>query len=57
MEHEGSHVVSCMAEPVRTAKGSSAACDDQAWADCAVRVGVHADGGPPQLPAPATDDD
>jgi hypothetical protein len=50
IEHEGSQVVSCIA----AGKG---ACDDQAWAECAVRVGAHADGGPPPPPAPSTDDD
>jgi hypothetical protein len=29
------------------------ACKDEAWAHCAVRVGPHADGGPPAPPPPS----
>ena len=47
MEHEGSRVISCVA------KGPKAACDDVAWATCAVNIGIHADGGPPAPPPPA----
>jgi hypothetical protein len=39
VEHEGDRVVECVA---RAAK-----CDDETWAECSVRIGVHADGGPP----------
>jgi hypothetical protein len=46
-EHEGDAVLACMA--------SSRACDDPAWARCAVRIGPHADGGPPAPPPPPTD--
>jgi len=50
LEHEGRNVVGCVA-------GGKGACDDVAWADCAARIGVHADGGPPAPPAPGDDDD
>jgi hypothetical protein len=49
LEHEGKNIVSC----ITAGKG---ACDDTAWADCAARVGVHADGGPPAF-VPAKEDD
>ena len=42
IEREGKNVVACMA--------SSKTCDDPAWADCAAKIGVHADGGPPAPP-------
>jgi hypothetical protein len=44
-EHEGDNVIACVA---KTAK----VCDDHAWAHCAARVGIHADGGPPAPPPP-----
>ena len=50
LEHEGRNVVGCIA----SGKG---ACDDPAWADCASRVGVHADGGPPAPPPPSDEDE
>jgi hypothetical protein len=40
VENEGSAVLSCI-------ERHRAPCDDRAWAWCAARVGVHADGGPP----------
>ena len=43
VEHEQETVLHCM----ETSQG----CADKEWADCAVRVGVHVDGGPG---APAT---
>lgn len=43
VENEGDNVLAC----VKTAN----ACDDKVWADCAARIGVHADGGP-GAPAP-----
>lgn len=49
MEHEGKNVVACMA--------SAKACDDPTWADCAAKVGVHADGGPPAPPPPKNPED
>ncbi len=49
LEKEGDRVLACVAE---TKNGR---CDDFAWASCATRVGVHADGGPPG-PAPGKDD-
>ncbi|MGH7282648.1 MAG: hypothetical protein ACRELY_14065 [Polyangiaceae bacterium] len=42
VEREGKNVVTCMA--------STNACDDPTWADCAAKIGVHADGGPPAPP-------
>ncbi|MEO8878436.1 MAG: hypothetical protein ABI461_22790 [Polyangiaceae bacterium] len=49
VEHEGHNVVACVA--------SAAACDDPVWADCAAKIGPHADGGPPEPSAPKVDDD
>ena len=42
VEHEGPNVVACVskADPKQ-------GCGDPVWADCAARVGIHADGGPP----------
>lgn len=42
VEHEGPHVLACVASA-----NPKAGCGDDVWADCAVRIGVHADGGPP----------
>ena len=39
VEKEQSTILGCIA----SGKGP---CDDRAWAECAVRVGPHADGGP-----------
>ena len=50
MEHEGSGVVACVAT------GKKAMCDDAAWANCAVHVGIHADGGPPAPPESSDED-
>jgi hypothetical protein len=44
VEHEQEHVIACVA-------GATGACDDALWASCAVRVGEHADGGPPAPPS------
>ena len=52
IEHEGKNVVTCMA--------SAKSCDDPAWADCAAKIGAHADGGPPAPPPhknPSDEDD
>ena len=49
VEREDDNVLACIAN----AKG---ACDDPAWADCAARIGVHADGGP-GAPEPLPKDD
>ena len=46
-EGEGDRVLDCVANTVH-------ACDDRAWAHCAARIGVHADGGPP-APRPPSD--
>ena len=51
VEKEGERVLSCVA----TAKNRR--CNDLLWADCAARVGAHADGGPPPPSKPKTDDD
>jgi len=48
VERKGPHVIACVAR--------ARACDDEAWADCAARVGPHADGGPP-APAPAEEEE
>jgi hypothetical protein len=45
VERESAHVVACVARSRRR-------CTDMAWAECAARVGPHADGGPPALPPP-----
>jgi hypothetical protein len=57
VEHEGETVLGCIAsraktEPKNASVGAggdrkAAVCGDAVWAECAVRVGVHADGGPP----------
>jgi hypothetical protein len=44
IENEGDAVLAC----VKTA----GTCDDKAWAECAARIGVHADGGPAAPPPP-----
>ena len=49
MERQGPTVIACVAH------GKKESCDDDAWATCAVNVGVHADGGPP-APSPPQDD-
>ncbi len=38
VEHQQDPVLACI--------GAASACGDQEWANCAVRIGVHADGGP-----------
>src|SRR5215472_13666089 len=45
VEHETDRVLDCVAS-------KRGPCDDPVWADCAVRVGAHADGGPPPPPPP-----
>lgn len=45
VEREGENVIGCVASSPRR-------CTDVVWADCASRVGVHADGGPPGPPPP-----
>jgi hypothetical protein len=49
VEREGEAVIACVAKGPRV-------CTDVVWADCASRVGVHADGGPP-APTPLNLDD
>ncbi len=48
VEHEGERILAC----VSNAKGP---CDDALFAECAVHIGEHADGGPPP-PLPPEDD-
>jgi hypothetical protein len=48
IEHEGGNVIACVAK-------NHQACDDAVWADCATRIGPHADGGPP--PPPPTEEE
>ena len=43
LEKESDNVLACVGRTPRR-------CSDVVWADCAVRVGVHADGGPPVAP-------
>lgn len=49
VEREGDRVLGCVAASPRR-------CTDVVWADCAARVGVHADGGPPAPPPPQEED-
>ncbi|HVJ94847.1 MAG TPA: hypothetical protein VM580_33920 [Labilithrix sp.] len=49
IEREGENVVGCVAAGPRR-------CTDVVWADCASRVGAHADGGPPGPPPPPEED-
>jgi hypothetical protein len=51
VEHEGERVIACIAG------AKSPRCDDATWADCAVRVGGHADGGPPAPVVKGEDED
>jgi hypothetical protein len=46
-EKETTPILACVAS-------ASGVCDDMLWATCAVRVGPHADGGPP-APLPPED--
>ena len=48
VEKEGDHVIACVAA------ATTKRCDDTTWAECAARIGVHADGGPP-LPVVKSD--
>lgn len=45
VENEGAGVIACVGRTPRR-------CTDVVWAECAARVGVHADGGPPAPPPP-----
>lgn len=49
MEREGETVIRCVASSPRR-------CTDVVWADCASRVGVHLDGGPPGPPPPVEEE-
>ncbi len=44
-EGQGENVISCVA-------ARETRCGDHVWADCAARIGLHADGGPPAPPPP-----
>jgi hypothetical protein len=50
VEHEGDRVLLCVAD------AKPASCEASTWADCAVKVGAHADGGPPLPPAREDED-
>lgn len=50
IEREGDNVIACVARGNRR-------CSDVVWADCAARIGVHADGGPPAPPPPPEEDE
>lgn len=41
---EGNRIIDCVSK--------RKLCDDRSWAECAVRVGPYADGGPPAPPPP-----
>lgn len=43
LEKESDNVLACIARTSRR-------CTDVVWADCATKIGVHADGGPPVAP-------
>ena len=45
VEKEMNNVIACVARTPRR-------CSDVVWAECAARIGVHADGGPPPPPPP-----
>jgi hypothetical protein len=51
VEHEGAHVLACVA------RADHHACDDAAFAECAAWTGPNADGGPAPPRAPSDDDD
>jgi hypothetical protein len=44
-EGEREPILACVAKNTKS-------CNDPVWADCAVTIGVHADGGPPAPPSP-----
>jgi hypothetical protein len=45
LEKESENVLACIARSPRR-------CTDVVWADCAAKIGIHADGGPPEAPPP-----
>lgn len=49
IERESENVLACVAASPRK-------CSDVVFADCAARVGAHADGGPPGPPPPVEED-
>jgi hypothetical protein len=49
VEKESENVLACIAHTSRR-------CTDVVWADCATRIGVHADGGPPAPPPPSEEE-
>jgi hypothetical protein len=56
VEREGDHVLACVARAASAAPDpGEKACGDRAWARCAFRLGVYADGGPPAPPPPRDD--
>ena len=51
VEHEGAHVLACVAS------AKTKRCDDATFAECAARAGPYLDGGPTPPKAPSDDDD
>src|SRR5262245_26990321 len=49
VERESDNVIACVAKYARR-------CTDVVWADCATRIGPHADGGPPPPPPPVDEE-
>lgn len=49
IEKEMNNVIGCVVKTPRR-------CTDVVWAECAVRIGVHADGGPPP-PGPPVEEE
>lgn len=49
VEHQDDNVLACVA-------GGQGRCDDRAFAECAAKIGIHADGGP-GAPEPLPEDE
>ncbi len=58
VENESPPILACVAAiadaPGAAVGNDELACGDPVWADCAVRIGIHSDGGPP-APFPRQD--
>jgi hypothetical protein len=53
IEHEGERVISCVASATKKRN-----CNQYLWAECAAKIGPHADGGPPvPPPLPSIEDE
>lgn len=50
LEREGDRVIACVG-------GGNRRCSDIVWADCAAKIGIHADGGPPAPPPPPEEEE